>query len=152
MSKINCVAAESTTCRTVLRMYVEEFWIVPNIHKKREGWPHSHPSTNQFQYLANYNFQVFIPYHVTIYPGIITWKLALKSPIPTGIRIIVQQQTKPKHPKTKPIGKNIVSHKHAFNTAPVSLNAIPNNRVNTNSSIIHVIITFSPFPYHIWNS
>lgn len=78
------------------------------------------------------------------YPGIIKRPPALNNIIPTGININVQHKAKPMAHNVNPNGRRINIHKQAFNTAPVNLNAIPNNPVNKNRHMINVIIL--PYP------
>ena len=68
----------------------------------------------------------------------------LRSEIPTGIRMSVQQQMMPRQARKSPTGTKINSHRQAFNNAPVSLNASPSSRVNIKRQNMIVIIRSLP--------
>ena len=61
-------------------------------------------------------------------------------PIPTGIKMIVQQKITPTPDRMRPMGNRISSHTQAFKIAPVILYAIPNKMVNSNRHNINEII------------
>ena len=63
-------------------------------------------------------------------------------PIPTGIKMIVQQKITPTPDRMRPMGNRISSHTQAFKIAPVIFYAIPNKMVNSNRHNINEIIIF----------
>ena len=77
-----------------------------------------------------------------LYPGNIIRIPALIIPIPTGIKMIVQQKITPTPDRMRPMGNRISSHTQAFKIAPVILYAIPNKMVNSNRHNINEIIIF----------
>ena len=80
----------------------------------------------------NYDFIYIVSVAVIIlflYPGNIIRIPALIIPIPTGIKMIVQQKITPTPDRMRPMGNRISSHTQAFKIAPVILYAIPNKMI-----------------------
>lgn len=73
----------------------------------------------------------------------------LRSEMPTGIRMSVQQQMMPRQARKSPTGTKTNSHRQAFNNAPVSLNASPSSRVNIKRQTMIVIIKSLPMKVYV---